>query len=231
MERKIAFAQGEYYHVYNRGVNKMLTFMRPHDYWRFMFLLHLCNDVNPVRIDNIMRHEQGSTLLEIKEKVFACKRSETLVDIGAFCLMPNHFHILIRAKSDEGIPKFMQKLVTAYSMYVNKQYNRTGPLFSGRFKAEHVAKDEYLKYLFAYIHLNPIKLIDQTWKDKGIHNKKRSQKYLEEYEYSSYGEYTKGNTLGGKILKKNAFPQYFAKNADFKTYVEDWLSYSNSQMG
>jgi len=226
MERKISFTSGEYYHVYNRGVNKMKTFMRTHDYWRFMFLLHLCNDSKPVRIDNVTRNEQGSTLLKIQEKIFTSERSETLVDIGAFCLMPNHFHILVRAKNDDGLPKFMQKLITAYSMYVNKQYQRTGPLFSGRFKAQHVTDDAYLKYLFAYIHLNPVKLIDSEWKENGIRDKRLAQKYLDEYEYSSYREYTEGNTLLGSILQKDVFPEYFAKNADFKTYVKDWLSYS-----
>jgi putative transposase len=226
MERKITFAPKEYYHVYNRGVNKMKTFMNPHDYWRFIFLLFLCNDVEPVKLENITRNELGLTLLKMQEKIFKQERGESIVDIGAFCLMPNHFHILLRERVDGGVPKFMQKISTAYTMYVNKRHGRTGALFGGSFKAEHVTDDVYLKYLFAYIHLNPVKLIDPEWKENGIHDKKRAQKYLDEYEYSSYGEYTKGDSPLGKILTKDSFPHYFTRNADFKTYIDDWLSYT-----
>ena len=140
--------------------------------------------------------------------------------------MPNHFHILFREKIEGGISQFMLKLGTAYSMYVNKRHTRTGPLFCKPFRVEHVVRDEHLKYLFAYIHLNPVKLIDSKWKENGIYDKNRAKKYLDGYEYSSYKEYTKEGTLLGKILTKKVFPQYFAKNRDFQSYIHDWLAYT-----
>lgn len=232
MERKVTFAAGEYYHLYNRGVNKTKTFMDAHDYWRFIFLLYLSNSDEQVRLDNILQNKQGLPLLKIQGSVFNYDRGSTIVDIGAFCLMPNHFHILIKEKSEGGISQFMRKLGTAYSMYFNKRHNRTGPLFSGRFKAEHVARDEYLKYLFAYIHLNPIKLIDSNWKEKGITDRTRAEAYLDTYEYSSYLSYRSPEVQShkNKVIHTSAFPQYFSKNGDFGKYVHDWLTYRNCKI-
>ena len=91
-------------------------------------------------------------------------RKETLVDIGAYCLMPNHFHLLIRETAEGNISRFMLKLQTGYPMYFNKKYQRTGALFEGKFKAKHITNDNHLKYLFAYLHLNPVKITDpQNW--------------------------------------------------------------------
>ena len=87
--------------------------------------------------------------------IFNVKRAEGLTAIAAYCLMPNHFHILVHEKVEGGISKFMQKLMTSYTMYINKKYDRTGALFGSSFKAVHVTDDNHLKYLFAYINLNP----------------------------------------------------------------------------
>src|SRR5690606_36166474 len=115
---------------------------------------------------------QSFNVRDIRKKtqnsVFDFDRGKTLVEIGAYCLMPNHFHILLKSKEDDGISKFMNKLGTSYSMYFNRRYERTGILFQGRYKAKHVESDEYLKYLFSYSHLNPIKIIDPSWKDRGL---------------------------------------------------------------
>ena len=223
MERRITFAPGEYYHVYNRGVNKMKTYFTAHDYWRFMFLLYLCNDENPVRFDNLIKNEQGRTLLRMQEKVFTYKRGKTLVDIGAFCLMPNHFHILLHEHTEGGISKFMQKTTTAYSMYLNKSQNRTGPLFSGRFKAEHVASDRYLKYLYAYIHLNPIKILDPHWKENGIRDRKHAREFLHSYAYSSYQAYTEKESPVATIIEPAPFPHYFENGMQFEESVTEWI--------
>jgi len=107
---------------------------------------------------------QGSTLYDLKK----INRGEQLVNIVTYCLMSNHFHLLIYEKTEGGISKFMQKVTTAYTMYFNKSKQRTGALFQGKFKAKHASiNDNYLKYLVAYIHLNPIKLIDAQWKENG----------------------------------------------------------------
>lgn len=109
-------------------------------------------------------------------------------------------------------------------MYFNKKYDRTGALFEGRFKAQHVDEDEYLKYLFSYIHLNPIKLIDARWKENGIKDREGAKKYLKSYKYSSYLDYLGENREETKILSKESFPEYF-KDTDFKDYINFWLDF------
>ena len=137
--------------------------------------------------------------------------------------MPNHFHLLLREKKEGGISMFMEKFLTAYSMYFNKKNGRTGKLFEGVFKAIHVDNDEYLKYLFSYIHLNPVKIIDPLWKESGISDKEKAKQYLGNYPYSSYFDYlgrARGENL---ILNKEAFPEYFENSKEFEQFIDDWL--------
>src|SRR3989344_2009952 len=128
MARTFAFAPGEFYHIYNRGTDKRNIFTSRADRDRFLALLYLANQDEPVDLKL-----QGSTLLEIVER-----SGMPLVEIAAYCLMPNHFHLLVRELEEGGISKFMQKLTTGYTMFFNKKYERSGSLFQGRFKATHV---------------------------------------------------------------------------------------------
>lgn len=222
MSRNIDISINEFYHLYNRGVDKRVVFADTEDYERFIALLYLTNNVDSVHINNHKNH-QGLTLMEM----LSIEKSETLVDIGAYCLMPNHFHILVREKTENGISMFMQKIMTGYTMYFNKKYKRTGALFGGTFKAQHVARDEHLKYLFAYIHLNPVKMIDSKWKENSISNLVKTEAYLRNYQYSSYQDYLGKNRKGKSILTKNAFPKYFETDTAFRKFVSWWLSYKD----
>ena len=121
--RKTNFVPGEYYHIYNRGNSKQKIFHDKEDYERFIKLIFLSNGSNNFKIHFIKN-----------DVVYDFERGKQLVDIGAYCLMPNHFHILITQTEEGSISKFMQKLTTGYSMYYNKKYERTGSLFEGKFK-------------------------------------------------------------------------------------------------
>lgn len=224
MLRKANFAPEHYYHVYNRGTDKRDIFLNESDYLRFTVLLYICNNTEPVHIQKFI--SQGRSLTSL----FDIKRKETLVDIGAHCLMPNHFHLLIKEKSDSGITVLMKKLCTAYSMYFNKKNERTGNLFQGRFKSELVDTDQYLKYLFAYIHLNPIKLIESQWKEKGIKNLNQAKKFLDNYQWSSYQIYT-GRKQNDPVLNIKEFPEYFENFNEFNMFIGEWLSQGRSSMG
>ena len=148
--RKISFVIGEYYHLYTRGTEKRIIFLDADDYEYFIFLMYMCNTEKPIRIKAL-----GEDF----------DRGETIVDIGSYCLMPNHIHILVYEKIEKGISIYMLKLLTAYSMYFNLKYKRTGRLYESTFKSSHAGDDRYLKYLYAYIHLNPAKLIEKNWKE------------------------------------------------------------------
>lgn len=139
--------------------------------------------------------------------------------------MPNHFHLLIRERDEGGISRFMQKLTTGYTMYFNTKNERSGALFQGKFKAEHVDKDRYLKYIISYIHLNPIKLIEPQWKEIGISDRKRAGAYLQNYRYSSFLDYAGKDRLEKRLINRSALPDYFESPLSFKTETSDWLDY------
>ena len=214
MERKINFSVGEFYHIYNRGVEKRDIFLDANDRERFLRLLYAANGTSPLKFR------------EIENKPYELiERGDCRLAVGAYCLMPNHFHILVKEIVESGISSFMEKMITAYSMYFNKRHTRVGPLFQGRFKAQHVGSDEYLKYLFSYIHLNPVKLIQPLWKEKGISNRRGAKQYLRTYRQSSYQDYIGMDRPEKVILTGVEFPEYFGSQHDFDSFVDDWLEY------
>lgn len=221
--RKISFAIDEYYHIYNRGNSKQVIFKNEEDYNRFLSLLYVINNEQKLNFTDIKKS---------KKDLFSIEFSDKLVSIGAYVLMPNHFHLLVREKTEGGISKFMQKLSTAYSMYFNKKYNRAGSLFEGKFKSEYVDNDKYLKYLFSYIHLNPVKLIQKDWKEKGIKSTLRSFEFLEKYKNSSFHDYYHNDDRKEKIiLDKNNFPKYFSFKNSFKEELLEWLNSGGKASG
>lgn len=218
MARSFDFAEGEFYHLYNRGTEKRRIFQRSKDYERFTALLYLSNSARPVDVK-----VQGETL----EEIFAVDRGEAIVAIGAYCLMPNHFHLLAREISEGGISKFMQKLTTGYTMYFNKLNGRSGSLFQGKFKAEHASEDRYLKYLFSYIHLNPAKLCNPNWRETGVGA--REKEYVAEYARSSYQDYAGIHRIENLILSRPEFPEYFSSAESFQNEMYEWLDYARAQ--
>ncbi len=151
-----------------------------------------------------------------------------LVAIGAYCLMPNHYHILATPLVENGLTTFMGKLGTGYSMYFNKKYKRTGALFQGTFKSEHAGTDEYLKYLYTYIHLNPVKLIDSKWKEEGVKDTAKSLDFAVSFQYSSLQDYLGSDREESVLLDTAPFPRYFSNSIEIKTELREWLSSPSS---
>jgi putative transposase len=217
----------EYCHIYNRGNGKNKIFLDKQDYDRFIKILFICNSENKF----VFRE----SIVKTKISAWDFERGNRLVDIGAWVLMPNHFHILLISSSHRQglwledlnpISIFMQKVSTAYAMYFNKKYNRTGSLFEGKFKLKNIHKENYLEYLFSYIHLNPIKLIQKDWKENGIKNKDKAIEYLNKFKYSSYLDYKDYSRTESKILNKEFFPKSF-DNINNKELINIFTSYTN----
>lgn len=217
--RKTPFILGEYYHIYNRGILKNIIFLDEVDKRRFTKLLFVCNSDKSV----VFKLVQGRTLDKIE-------RGETLVDIGVYCLMPNHFHILLCEKVEGGVSLFMQKLLTAYSMYFNIKYERKGPLFESKFNSKHIDTDAYLNWIFSYIHLNPVKLIDPNWKENGISNPVTAKSFMQKYKYSSYYDYFLGDRTEKIILNKEAFSEHFSELNDFSELIEEFSNVQGSPL-
>ena len=222
--RKTVILDNEYYHIYNRGIEKREIFLDEEDYFRFIKLLYLCNSKKRInfRID----------IIEKNIDAWDFDREDQIVSIGAWVLMPNHFHLYITGSrslasgknNDINIITFLQKLSTAYAKYFNAKYNRTGSLFEGKFKSVHIENDNQAKYLFSYIHLNPIKLIQKNWKEEGIKDKNKALEFLDNYRWSSYCEYLEFNRKEKAILNRENFLDYFISKEVFKKEIFEWIS-------
>jgi putative transposase len=197
MARKLTFSIGEWYHCYSRGIDKRTVFEDSGDAGRFLELLYLANDVTPLRRE------------EIREKtpaqLFARLRGDPLVAIGAYALMPNHYHLVLGELREGGLSAFMQKMGTAYTMYFNSKYERTGNLFVKPFRAKHVQDDRYLQHVARYVHLNPAELYEHGWKDGVVVDKENLIKRLREYPYSSLSDHLGIERPIRNILALDAF--------------------------
>jgi len=191
------YVKGGYYHIYNRGVEKRIIFHDREDYTKFIFLVKLylsppdeLSQEFPLLRPHIVQHNLYGNL-----------------QLLAFCLMPNHFHLLIHQKEIDAVTKFMRVLITSYSMYFNKRFERVGPLFQGVFKAVDVESDEYLLHLSRYIHLNPL--------DRGAS--------LSDFQWSSYLYYL--GEKEAKWLNTKIISDYFSSKNDkltYRSFVEDY---------
>jgi putative transposase len=196
--RKIPFVNGEYYHVLNRGVAQMAFFNEARNYKQFIKTMLYYQIENPK--PRLSYFSPESNLLNADKKI---------VEIICYCLIPNHFHFLLKQLREKGVTEFISKLSNSYTKYFNIKNKRIGPLLQGEFKAIHIETNEQLIHLSRYIHLNP--LVAYLIKD------------LEEYHWSSYKEYiglTKTN-----ICSKNIILEQFKSPQDYKQFVLDQEDY------
>ncbi len=199
--QKPKFVDGHVYHIYNRGVEKRKTFLNDRDYLRFIHDLFEFNDLDPV-LNVLYYFNSNSKYMEVEPPYIGKdrKKRKLLVEILAFALMPNHYHLLLRQKREGGIVQFMQKLGTGYTMYFNQKYQRVGGLFQGRYKAVLVNREAHFLHLPFYIHTNPLEL--KKYGGSTSIDWKIALKFLEEYRWSSFSDY---------IGKKN-FPSVTSRN-------------------
>lgn len=187
-KRKEQFSENEIYHVCNRGVDKRTLFLDDQDYFRFVHNLHEFNDEKPAALlyykqPSLQSYEIGSHRIGDKTQ------RDILVDLLAFALMPNHYHLLIKQKKESGITNFMRKLGVGYAMYFNQKYKRSGTLFQGQFKAIRVVKEAHFLHLPFYIHANPLDLKFPEWRERNLKDAKVAFDYLKHYRWSSLRDY------------------------------------------
>jgi len=196
--RKTPLVTGETYHIYNRGIDKRTIFENKLDYKRFLDSILELNTENP---------SGGLFHKHILEKKGINKNLENNkpIELIAYCLNPNHFHLIVKQLSDNGISKFMHRLGTGYTQYFNNQNDRTGSLFQGKFKSKHIDTNEYLFYLSAYVNLN-----DQIHKINNEHGTV----------FSSLEEYTKN--IDGVCEKNIILDQYNGKQ-EYAKFLDDSL--------
>ena len=182
---------GGVYHIINRGVEKRQLFLKPQDYSRFILGLEFFNTKESMDLWNLVVTKGGTVppLDRINQQRQKKKDSkDSIVELLAFALMPNHFHLIVREIVVGGISLFMRKM-GGYSVYFNKQYDRVGPLFQSRYKVVPITTDEQLRVVFSYVHTNPIELFEPGWKEFQVRKPHQALKKLKEYYWSSYRDY------------------------------------------
>jgi putative transposase len=217
--RTTALVPNEIYHVYNRGVDKRDIFMDDEDRFRFIHDLYEFNDSNPVL--NLGINLKGK-FNEVGLPYIKKEPRKPLVEILAFCMMDNHFHLILRQVADNGITEFMRKIGTGYTNYFNKKYERNGALFQGRFKSVHLEKDAHLMYLPIYIHFNPLDFNFSEWREGKMKNHKKAIEFLDSYRWSSYMDYS-GQKNFPSLIHKDFIMKRVGDEVIFKKEMVNWL--------
>lgn len=200
--RTIPFVNGEIYHLYNRGLEKQTIFNTQWDYTRFTKTLFYYQIKDP--------KPKFSTYGQ--SKAFAIDKSKKIVDILSYCLMPNHFHLLVKQLIDDGISEFMRRFIHSYTKYRNVKYGRQGPVFQGIFKAILVENEEQLLHLSRYIHLNP--LVSLLTKD------------LKLYNWSSYLSFI--NLSNDTRVAKEEILNFFKSPKEYEQFVLNQAEYGKT---
>jgi len=211
----------EIYHIITRGVGDSLIFKNKDDYYRGIFSLYEFNTTEPIEI---RKQREKRKVSKDSGGLTSADTRDLLVEILAFCFMPNHIHLLIRQLKENSITQFMRKFGTGYAGYFNKKYNRKGHLFQGKFQAVHVQDDEQLKTVFVYIHANGISLIEPGWKENGIGNPKKVIKFLENYKWSSYPDYI-GRKNFPSITNREFLLKVMGGEKGCKEFIGNWVKY------
>ncbi len=207
--RKLIFANDEIYHVFNRGIEKRPTFTNKWEFDRALFTLNFYRFAKlPIKLSKFLVLPSDKQ----KELLGALEDSEKLIEIICFCLMPNHFHIMLKQKLENGISIFVSNFTNSYTKYFNTKHERVGPLFQGIFKAVRVESDEQFVHVSRYIHLNPVSsfLI--------------KPEILSTYQWSSYPEYL-GNT-SKKFISKEKVLSLFPSTKAYEKFVLDQADYA-----
>ena len=161
--------------------------------------------------------------IEEVEEVEEDKR-DRLVDVLAFCLMPNHVHLLLRQIKDGGIIKFMSKVGTGLGGYFNTKYNRKGHVFQNRFVSVPIGDDDHLRVIFVYIHTNPISLIYPKWKEVGIKDRGRAIEFVEKYKWSSYQDCINKKNFPS-VIESDFFTEVMGGIDGIKKAMADWIDH------
>ncbi|MEK7658360.1 MAG: transposase [Patescibacteria group bacterium] len=227
--RKEQFVNGDIYHITNRAIDDNLIFKDKNDYYRGIFSIYEFNNEKPVNISNrrrdrIVEKEREKPCETGSHAKLSSDEREKLVDIFAFCFMPNHIHLLVKQLEDNGITNFMKKVGIGYGGYFNRKYQRKGYVFQNRFKSVHIENDNQFMVVVPYIFTNPTALIEPGWKGQGIknHSTKEVLKFLEEYKWSSYQDCI-GIKNFDSVTQRDFLLEMMAGKQGCKDAVENWI--------
>lgn len=206
MSRNVVFANEEIYHVFNRGIEHRQIFNDKKDYLRVLDTIRFYQ-YNPF----IKFTDFKNLNIELRNEILSqIQKLPKIVEIISYCLMPNHFHFLIKQKVDKGISTFISKLTNSHTKYFNTKTKRDGSLLTGTFKSVRIETDIQLLHVSRYIHLNPV-----TSYLTSINN-------LEKYEWSSFSEYVSNSDF----CRKELVLSFFNSTEQYRQFIIDQADYA-----
>lgn len=206
--KRYNIAPGEFLHVYNRGIEKSIIFFNDRDRMRFLFLMMILQIPETMKnIDRMFKDFVLNPELYIKN-FYSIGLKKRQIELVNFCLMPNHFHLIIREMKEGGISKYMQRLQNSYTKYINTKYNRSGHLLQGAYKAVLIENNKQLLYVSTYVHKNPREL--KEYKNKEL-----------KYFWSSYKDCVFENRWG-EFLQFDVITSQFSNkySQSYQNFVE-----------
>jgi len=221
--RKEQFANGDVYHLTTRAIDNNLIFKDISDYYRGVFSIYEFNNEKPTTIQ-ARRLIRASIKKQNRDPISIVDEREKLVEIFAFCFMPNHIHLLVKQLEDNGITNFMKKVGVGYGGYFNRKYQRKGYVFQNRFKSVHIGNDNQFKVVVPYIFTNPTALIEPGWKELGIknHSARGVVKFLEDYKWSNYPDCI-GIKNFPSVTERNFLLEMMGGEKGCKDAVKNWI--------
>jgi putative transposase len=211
-------AINEIYHIFNRGVEKRIVFLNDADKKRFVQNLYIFNDSTPIINNNRPDLREVRLLSEEREK---------LVEILAFTLMPNHYHLMLKQVAENGRTECMRKIGTGYTNYFNTKYQRVGSLFQGKYKAALLENQRHFMYLPHYIHLNPLDIKFPEWRKRRLKNIEITIEFIESYPWSSYAEYVGLPSKLPKLVDEKFINEFFEDSQQYQKDLKEWLLENN----
>jgi putative transposase len=198
----------ECYHIFNRGMQKQPIFESNKDRLRFLFLLLAFQGSNIIpNVSRTLKQFVQSSTLNISRDFVNEISKDKKIELMSFCLMPNHFHLIVYEKTEGGIAKYMQRVLTAYTKYFNTKYKKSGHLFQSSYKSVHIRNNNQLLYLSTYIHRNPREFSE--WKNK---------EHL--FPWSSYQDYINKNRWRGLLSRDLILDQFLDQKKGYNEFVK-----------
>lgn len=205
--RKEGIFEGEYYHVFNRGINKQQIFFDKRDYARFLFYILFFQSPLTVfnigrRVTDFLKIGDFNVAPEIIEEIINQRYTELI----NFSFMPNHIHLILKESQEGGISKIMQRGLAGFTNYTNTKYKKSGHIFQGPFRAVHVTDNTQLLHLSSYVHKNLKEL--KGWQNQWEH-----------YPWSSYQDFV-GNNRWGPLLSRDIILSQFKNPEEYAQFVK-----------
>jgi len=218
--RKTPFVPDEYYHIYSRTILNVPEFRDNRNAERLAQAFLITNSTKSSEAFLFLKNNKNVTINDALEIV---RQGEKLVDVLCYCIMPDHYHLLLKELKEGGISNFIRKSNISIAKYVNIKNDRRGPLFESRFNSKHIDTNEYLVHLSLYIHLNPLDFISgRAWRENKLKGWPGEKKKLLEYPWSSLKSYLDDNHRDPIISGTEIITDQFDNNKDYELFLQDW---------